>query len=237
MAPTRVRLKPGIPPVDAIRVLREQIQAADRIVSGASADHAVREAYVRWVETAESQLSWLTYDPALVEMLHTERFWRIHDLHQKLPRPFPLVTAERDLQRAVLTQLTQDLERRVQRLSAAGGRIAVLDTNILLHYLPPDQITWTEALGTGGWRLMIPLRVIEELDAKKYSGSKTLGPRSRDLLPRLERLIGEAGEPRELQPGVTLEVPVDPGPRSRPQDADEEILAFCAELPHSSGPT
>ena len=34
---------------------------------------------------------------------------------------------------------------------------------------------------------------------------------------------------------MTLEVPVDPGPRSRPQDADEEILGFCAELPQLIG--
>ena len=175
--------------MDAIRVLREQIAAANRVVSGAIADYAVREAYVLWVETTEAQLAWLTFDREFVEMLHTERFWRIHDLHHQLPRPFPLVTAERDLQTAALTQLADDLEQRVQRLSSAGGRIAVLDTNVLLHYLPPDQISWPQALGPGGWRLMIPLRVIEELDAKKYSGSKTLGSRARDLL-------AAAGAPR-----------------------------------------
>jgi hypothetical protein len=235
VAPTRVRLKPGVAAVDAIRVLREQIQAANQVATGAVADYAMREEYIRWVETAEAQLAWVTHDRSLVDMFHTERFWHIHDLHHQLPRPFPLVMAERDRQVAALTHLAEDLEQRVRRLTAAGGEIAVLDTNVLLHYLPPDQIPWCQALGRGSWRLMVPLRVIEELDAKKYSGSKTLSSRARDLLPRLERLVGEAGEPREVRTGVTLEIPVDPSPRYRPQDADEEILAFCAELPQLTG--
>ena len=232
---TRIRLKPGIAAVDAIRVLRDQIQAANQVTSGAVADYAMREAYIRWVETAEVQLAWLTHDRSLVEMFYTERFWQIHDLHHQLPRPFPLVMAERDRQVEVLTQVAEDLERRVQRLTAGGGEIAVLDTNVLLHYLPPDQIPWPQALGPGRWRLMLPVRVIEELDAKKYSGSRALSLRARDLLPRLERLVGEAGEPRKLAADVTLEVAVDSGPRYRPQDADEEILAFCAELPQLTG--
>ena len=34
---------------------------------------------------------------------------------------------------------------------------------------------------------------------------------------------------------MTIEVPVEPGSRWRPADADEEILAFCAELPQLIG--
>jgi Pyridine nucleotide-disulphide oxidoreductase len=50
VATARVHLKPGI------RVLREQIEAANRIVTGAVADYAVREAYIRWVEPPKPSL-------------------------------------------------------------------------------------------------------------------------------------------------------------------------------------
>jgi predicted ribonuclease YlaK len=85
-------------------------------------------------------------------------------------------------------------------------------------------------------RLIVPLRVVEEFDAKKYSGSKR-PERARALLPRLEALVGRDGSPGSVANGVTIEVPVEPRSRSRPADADEEILAFCAELPQLVGAT
>jgi predicted ribonuclease YlaK len=77
--------------------------------------------------------------------------------------------------------------------------------------------------------------VVEELDGKKYSNSAKLAPRARALLPLLEELVGDDGAARRLQEDVTIEVPVEPGPRSRPADADEEILAACVELSQLTG--
>jgi hypothetical protein len=54
-------------------------------------------------------------------------------------------------------------------------------------------------------------------------------------LPLLEQLVGDDGSPRRLHEHFTIEVPVEPGPRSRPSDADEEILTLCAELPQLTG--
>src|SRR6476619_2808858 len=65
MPPARLRLKPGVSAADAIAVLHEQIATANRIVSGAIADYAVREAYILWVEAAEARLVSLTDDRAL----------------------------------------------------------------------------------------------------------------------------------------------------------------------------
>jgi predicted ribonuclease YlaK len=101
---------------------------------------------------------------------------------------------------------------------------------VLLEYLPPAEIPWTEIVRQDSVRLILPLRVIEELDAKKYSRRKSLSNRARRLLPQLAKVIGSSGEPGDLRPGVTIEVTVDPGPRLRPEDADEEVLAACAEL-------
>jgi rRNA-processing protein FCF1 len=230
----RLYLKAGVQAAHALKTLRSLIAEADGLTVGTSGA-AVREAYVRWIENVESQLAHLTHDHDVIEMLQSDRYWQIRAIHNPVARPLPLVTAERDLQKAALSRLADDLDQRVQRFGVAPGQIAVLDTNILLHYQEPQKIRWREALGATAWRLVIPLRVVEELDAKKYSGSTKLAPRARALLPLLERLVGEDGSARELEEGVTIEVPVEPGQRSRPSDADEEILGLCAELAQLAG--
>jgi predicted ribonuclease YlaK len=111
----------------------------------------------------------------------------------------------------------------------------VLDTHVLLHYQPVDQIPWPAVLGAQSVRLVIPLRVIEEIDAKKYARAANLAKRARNVLPSLERLVGPAGAPGRLTQEVTIEVPVETGPRYRPEDADEEILETCRELEQFTG--
>jgi predicted ribonuclease YlaK len=85
-------------------------------------------------------------------------------------------------------------------------------------------------------RLVIPLRVIEELDAKKYTDSERLRRRARERLPKLYALVGAGGAPKVLPNGHgTLEVFIEPGPRVRPADADTEILETAHELAQLSG--
>ena len=71
----------------------------------------------------------------------------------------------------------------------------MLDTNILLQYQEPSKVRWRDVLRVESVRLIVPLRVVEELDAKKYSASKRLAERARVLLPRLEELVGRDGSP------------------------------------------
>jgi rRNA-processing protein FCF1 len=235
--PTRLQLKQGVGPQAATTVLRELVMAARNVpsASGGGRSSALRDAYLNWAETAESQLSALTHDVALVTMLQTPRFWQIRALDEPSTRPWPLVDAEIRLQTTVLERLADDLDERVRRLGSAAGHLTVLDTNILLQYLPPDGIPWTEVLGHPRVRLIVPLRVIEELDAKKYAPRRDLADRARRILPTLESAVGRDGAPRELRAGVTIEVPVDAVPRGRPEDADEEILSVCHELQQLTG--
>jgi predicted ribonuclease YlaK len=163
-------------------------------------------------------------------MVQTERYWRIRAIDAATVRPSPLVDAETTLQHEALEQLVVELQERVRRLSRAPGQITVLDTNVLLHYQEPAKVDWVSVLGVATVRLVIPLRVVEELDAKKYAPNDKLAARARALLPQLERLVGPAGAPAELRDGVTIEVPVDTGRRDRPADADAEILETCLEL-------
>jgi hypothetical protein len=237
----RLRLRVGVTADQAIAALRPLIGEAGNIASAGATPGgvpALRDAYLAWVEAVERQLRSLTHDRVVAGMLQTPRYWNIRQIQSRMDaRPVPLVEAEVALQRGALEDLVADLQARVDLLSATGGTIAVLDTNILLQYEDASKVPWREVLGVQSARLIVPLRVIEELDAKKYSGSKRLAERARALLPRLEALVGRDGSPGPAADGVTIEVPVEPGSRWRPADADEEILAFCAELPQLVGAT
>jgi len=197
---------------------------------------ALRDAYLMWAEMVEQQLASLTRDRVVTGMLQTPRYWHIRQIESRMDaRPVPLVEAEITAQRDALKDLVAELHARIDRLSATGGMIAVLDTNILLQYEEPWKVPWRDVLSAQSVRLIVPLRVVEELDAKKYSRSKRLASRARALLPRLEARIGRDGSPGPVADGVTIEVPIEQGSRWRPADADEEILAFCVELPQLVG--
>lgn len=230
----RLRLKSGFTAQQALNALSPLIMKAGNI-RGAYGALALRDAYLQWAEAVEAQLVYLTHDEATHRMLQTDRYWHIRGLREDDPRPAPLIDAEVTAQQNALTRLATDLEERVRRLTAARGAVAILDTNILLHFEEPDKIPWTEVLDAPAVRLVLPLRVIEELDAKKYSNSDKLASRSRALLPKIERLVGADGYPAGLAEGVTIEVLAEPGPRLKPDDADEEILDFCSDFAQLTG--
>lgn len=239
----RLRLMHPAQPERAIEVLGERMNELDRLPGKGpsyrhdSPDYVMhrRDCYLDWVELTEIQLSELTYDiAAVVELLHTARYWEIRRLVPFDARPVPLIDAEIRYQKDALNRLRIDLEGRLARAKSAA-LIAVLDTNSLLHYEPPESIPWATIVGHSLVRLVIPLRVIEEVDAKKYSPSQRLRDRARSVLPHIADRVGLWGDSVPLAEGVTLEVLVEPGPRERPEDADEEILDTCRELWDFSG--
>lgn len=73
------------------------------------------DAYVSCVENIELQLAALSFDDELIGPLHTERYWRIRQLHEEPIRPVALVQAEIDRQTRWLETLQQDLERRLRK--------------------------------------------------------------------------------------------------------------------------
>jgi hypothetical protein len=236
-----LRLKHPVQPDHARGVLTEQINGLDQLrLDGRNADAVMRsrDDYLQWVEWAEIKLAELTYDRTIAAMLHTARYWEIRRLVPSDARPIPLIDAERRVQRDNLHGMRINLELHVNRARGAPGHIAVIDSHSLLHYQLPDSVAWQEVVGHDNVRLVIPLRVIEELDGKKYGDSQELRDRARDLLPRLDALIGVMGEPTPIRDGVTIEVPVEfisGAPRVKPADADEEILFTCRDLWQLSG--
>ena len=189
--------------------------------------------YVAEVEVIEAQLRTVFTDPDVWNHLYGERYWAIRSLTSSSIRPMPLIGGAVQDQIRHVERLMDRVVRLRDRLAAAPGPITVLDTNVLLHYLPPSQIDWTEVVKKDAARLVLPLRVVEELDIKKYQARDDLADRSRRLLSDLWRILAPtAGAPLALpgRPGVTIEVPVEDGPRQRHLDADTEILDECSSL-------
>jgi hypothetical protein len=237
-----LRLRHPVQPDHALSVLNERIAALDNVLMDARSADAfmrTRDEYLMWVEATELKLAELTHDRRVVEQLHTARHWEIRRLVPTDARPIPLIDGERRTQRDALQGMRENLEMHVGRARSAPGHITVLDTNTLLHYQLPDSINWPEVIGHEKVRIVIPLRVVEELDAKKYGESQKLRDRARALLPKLDAIISLMGSPTPLDfPTTTIEVPVEFAsgiPRTKPVDADEEILFTCRELWQLSG--
>ena len=241
MQPTRLRLRPGVDPRHAIKTLNRLLDEAGQIAGsvhvGSGPDALpLAEKYVDWVENVEGQLHSLTLDFGVAEALHTGRYWRIRQLHEEPVRPYYMVQAEIRQQTSWLEALRDDLRRRLARIDAGQGDPTVLDTNVLLEFVPPVDVNWKAVTGSESVRLVIPLRVVEELDVMKYDRrQQDRADRARRILPQLEAVLGNAGAPSELRPGTTIEVLIEPAPRYRPTDADEEILETCRELQQYEG--
>jgi hypothetical protein len=243
MQPRRLRLKHDVDPRVAIGILTEAITAGGNIVASVPAGTGIgpdalrlSDGYVGWVEGLERALQSLSFDFDVVEALQTNRYWRIRQLHEEPVRPTQLVEAEIRQQTGWLQALRDDLQLRVDRIDAARGDPVVLDTNVLLEFVPPRQVDWISVTGAESVRLIVPLRVVEELDVFKYDRRRQdRAERARGILPQLEASVGSAGVPSELRAGTTIEVLIEPSPRYRPTDADEEILDTCRELQQYRG--
>ena len=235
VAPRRLHLNDGADPQNALAVLKDAI--AQPNTWGFPNDPVnYRIKYLEWTEAVEAQFLNLTSDPEVIQMFQTARHWHIHSSDTtSLARLHPLIQAEVAAQRADLERLAQDLTERIARATAAPGQIAVVDSNILLEHVAPADVNWQEVVRADQIRLVVPLRVVEEVDAKKYVRRSDLADRARRALPALQKVIGAGGAPGKLREGVTIEVPVDPGPRRRPDDADREVLDTCHEMRQLSG--
>ena len=182
--------------------------------------------FVQRLLGAEQTLRSVFSDRETVEGLRSELFWRALEIrYQPLIAYHDIVDIDKQAQAAWLNDLADKLDALARRLTAAPGRIAVLDTHILLHYQPPDQIDWTELIKQPAVRLVVPLRVVEKLDEKKYTARDAIAGTARDVIIKLRTLLAPtAGGPTPLRDAVTIEVFGDDRPRRRNQDADEEVL-------------
>jgi rRNA-processing protein FCF1 len=239
MQPLRLYLKSGARPEEAIEFLKGHVIEAKNLatVPAYTPDEIERRrnAYVDWVTQTERLFPNYTHDQGVIEMLYTSGYWEVFRIDVLSTRAIAVIEAETRRQIRNLELLHQDISRRHDRASTAPGHITVIDTNILLHYQLPNGIDWPAVVHQPEIRLVIPLRVIEELDAKKYSESEKTRRKARELLPKIRGFVGKGGTPNHLRDHATIEVYIEPGPRIRPSDADTEILETTHELNRLSG--
>ena len=191
------------------------------------------ENYVLWIAQLEVRLNeWFTGVPTT--LLYSERFWQIRSGVGL--RPHEMRRAECARVIGVVDSLHETLTSLATRFEQAPGAVAVLDTNVLLHYKPLTDVIWTDVLGTSAVTLVIPIRVLAEIDDKKAApNNHKLRTRARTRINMLERLVLGEHDVQPVRENVNLtvvgSVDLDPEARRRPSPpSDVEILDTCRAL-------
>lgn len=242
-----MRLTPGTALDDADDVLSR----AETIWHAVRGSGKLYGAYVEAVRDTFPTLKQVFVSPDLSAGLHSTAYWQLVAIRSMAPdrsvdRPVARVMREpADL--AVRHALITEIESQVQalkqarveldawkELAARPGLPVVYDTNMLNHWRQPGDIRWRDVFKAAGenvpqTRLVIPLRVIDELDRQKY-GQGDLARKAATAIRYLERVLknSQPGEAVRLREDTTLEIWVDTDDRSG--DADLSILRSAADL-------
>jgi hypothetical protein len=224
----------GTDPIVTAGRLRGLVLQAQNIPSGQNWEE-LAAAYVDLARVIERFLRETFTEPA-VDQLYSERFWRINA--RELARPYDQLREEVAVQADWLLETADTLERMAARLDDPKAEVAVPDTHVLLHYKPLSDIDWTGVIGSSPVRLVIPLRVIDELDEKKYARRGELFDRARSVIRQLTRYLDGPGELREdVHIALVSSMDLDPlAYRQPPPPADVEILDSCQALAAYNGP-
>jgi hypothetical protein len=228
-----MRLKPGVAPDQALAALHESTQALHQATQIVGVDSKIANAYVQAVSQVERLLRGSFVDVSL-EQLRPQRFWAINSLESV--RLIEMVNDERNAQVTRLEHVAEQIQRMKGRV-AGDTSIAVLDTHVLLHYRLFDEISWASVVGAEAVLLVVPLRVIDELDSKKAARRPDIRDRARTVIRHIESCLDRNGAVRA---GVRMDVlglsEIDPDAYRRPQlPADVEILDICEAVAAYAG--
>ncbi|WP_436535947.1 PIN domain-containing protein [Actinoplanes sp. HUAS TT8] len=208
----------------AIQVLEDRVREAGNTRS-APRQYLLMK-YLEWVRESERQFRSIFSDTEVLELLHSPRHWylRANGQAEDLAVGPGVFHEELDAQQMMLREVIGALSG-FRSLAGRQGEILVLDTNTIMHNRPVNEVDWHKEFEAKQIRLVIPLLVLDELDAKTYASSKQLAGRAEKRLrlldQHLELAVSSASEVRE---GVSLEILPDPSGHRRLTDADHEIL-------------
>lgn len=223
-------LYPGVDWRQAVAEIRHALVEFERTKHARSQGARVAAAtvYAIAVDNLESALRRWLVGPSFVNQLRNDRYWQLLRGPGELAAFDLILTSEVEEQVRGIERILKSIEKFLAEFGSPDLTTAVLDTNVLLHHLPIDQMPWHEVLGAGSVRLIVPLRVVEELDQKKYAARNALADRARGVLANLGRRL--ASERTADAQAWTVQVLNLGAPRRRPADADEEILNDCLSL-------
>jgi len=226
------RLRDGTEIDRAIETLLGQGQNAENIAntSGGRRPSEMVQEYLRWAETAESQLRNVLVVEDVAAIIYTDRHWVLARSRGDEPRLISMALAELHDQGRTLTDYATKLKREHERWRYIPGTLVVPDTNIFLR---PDRsvpdIDWPVVMNSRvDVRLIVPIIVIHELDRLKRQGNSSTAKSARAALRWLSEVLPPEPTARSIpwsasSPTTTVEVYVHDGP-SRPDDADSVII-------------
>lgn len=227
----KLKLRPGVWPKEAADQVRWQMHPIEvgGEVRNANADYIV-DRYISWASDTEMLISQLFLDPDL-DGLYTTRFWNIRASTPSAPRLIETVWNECNRQTRQMTSVADELEGEAQRLRGdPHAIIVVVDTNVFLHCHSLESFDWS-FVGALPVRVIVPIRVIEELDDKKRDRNPEIADRARKRIRWLRGVLSIGGDGSlALKGGATIEAFVPIGPRRLLPSADTEILEACETL-------
>src|SRR5690348_5652857 len=134
-------LKRDVDPTRLVQRLRELAIAGRNLQSGGQDTARRQNDFVRWVHDVE-QLYGDSFSEPRLELLHTDRYWRI-ERGDFVPRIQELLSDELKVQVTRLDDLASRVE--TMRVRFDGDRTMVVpDTNVFLHFKPFDELRWNE---------------------------------------------------------------------------------------------
>jgi hypothetical protein len=225
-------LRAGLNHDRAVADIRQAVNTLRQATQTIGGAEKIAYEYVRAVSEVKRILRG-TFVDVPTARLRTPRFWAINALESV--RLIEMVNDERDVQTAWLEGIATQVANLGQRF-AGDSAVAVLDTHILLHYRLFIEVDWLAVVGASSVRLVVPLRVVDELDEKKAARRNDIRDRARTVLRHLEERFGT-----EIRPAVSIEVvalaELDPDVYREPRlPVDVEIIELCDGLVAYAGP-
>lgn len=208
--------------IDALTYLKNELgncRAGGRSVTDA------RDQWLRWWSSADGQLRNLFTDGDMAASLYVSAE-KVRDVNLGA-LPLVLLNREIDAWSERFEQAIAELKA-LEPFIARPGQIMVPDTSAFLEGEYFTELDWHALTGTGGTetvRLVVPVLVLEELDAHKR-GRDRQRERAVSTLRRLWELGGNAPARVAQLPGrkVTVEVFLDGAWHVRRPVNDDEII-------------
>ncbi|MEV6349566.1 PIN domain-containing protein [Actinoplanes sp. NPDC051851] len=235
-----MRLLPGVTPDRADEVLRNAKNTWDGTRGGS---FGYFHAYTGAVETTYTQLRMCFAEPDLASAIRGDAYWHLLALGPvpAPPTPTEVIRASNEAYSRVIDDVIRELDRAraeldaLKELAGRPGLPLILDTNVFHTWQRPDQIDWPTVLR--GWketertaRLVVPLRVVDELDRQKYGNGVLATSATKAVRFLQQTLAGRAGESVPIRPGHTATLEVWTQTEDRGADADLAILRCAADL-------
>lgn len=214
-------------PVQAISVLEEiAANAVPSVMAGGTSPSSYRSRYAKWAAESEARLKSIFSRRDAAWFFSSARHYIVISQEHADGH---LVGAELASIGEELRSSAAAVRRAMDWLGLGGGSPLVIDTNIVLEYQALDAIDWSKVV-SGTARLIVPTRVLGELEDKRFDRRSRLSDVARSELPKLVAWLESGARPGVGvvidRHGTTIETVPPELEGDYVRAADDEILGF-----------